>query len=215
MIQYKRLRLEELNEVARMNAKTFADYPLCDEIRNEFTGEDSFVVFMTEVFKVYIGAYYKKSVIYVGKENNRIKSFAILVPPYRSDISLLDYLRAGALKLFRRISIFKVFKFFNLLNEGHKPCKHLKKCSWFLETLAVDKLCKGQQLGSRMLKDCIIPYIKKHIPSNRSENVLTFTNNAINRKFYIQNGFSEFDTTPIESNGRIIGNWSFQMFVSS
>ncbi|RDU24112.1 N-acetyltransferase [Anaerosacchariphilus polymeriproducens] len=214
MIKYKSLRLEELKEVARMNAKTFADYPLCDEIRNDFLDEDSFVDFMTEVFKVYIGAYFKKSVVIVGKEDNLIKSFAILVRPYSSDIGLFDYFRAGALKLFRTVSIPKVFKFLNVLNEGHKPCKELKKRSWFLETLAVDKLCKGQQLGSRMLKDCIIPYIKKHIKSNKSESFITFTNNAINRKFYIQNGFSEFDSTAIESNGRIIGNWSFQMSVS-
>ncbi|MEJ9164235.1 hypothetical protein, partial [Paenibacillus graminis] len=82
MINYRRLGLAELKEVARMNAVSFADYPLCDEIRNEFIDEDGFVDFMTEVFHVYIGAYYKKSLVFVGEEENQIKSFAILDRPY-------------------------------------------------------------------------------------------------------------------------------------
>ncbi|MCP3809958.1 MULTISPECIES: GNAT family N-acetyltransferase [unclassified Paenibacillus] len=214
MINYRRPTLEELKEVARLNAVSFADYPLCSEIRSEFTDEDSFVDFMTEIFQVYIGAYYKKSVVFVGEVENQIKSFAILDRPYSKGIGLFDYFRAGAFKLFRTVSITKVFKFLKILNEGHEPSKDLKKRSWFLESLAVDNSCRGQQLGSKMLKDCVIPYIKEQSKGSKSESFVTFTNNDINRKFYTKNGFTEFDFTTIERNGKTIGNWSFKMSVS-
>lgn len=127
MMKYRKPRLDELEVVARLNAESFADYPLCDEIRSGFKDRSSFIYFLTEVFQVYIGAYYNKSVIFVGEENNQIKSFAIVDRPDGKQIGLWDYFRAGALRLFRTVSIIKVFKFLNILNEGHKPSKDSKK----------------------------------------------------------------------------------------
>lgn len=214
MIKYRKPRIDELKDVARMGAVSFADYPLCDEIRGEFKDEDRFIDFMTEVFQVYIGAYYNKSVVFVGEEDNKIKSYAIVERPYSRSVGLFDYFRAGAFRLFRTVSITKVFKFLKILNEGHEPSKELKHHSWFLESLAVDHTSRGQQLGSKMLKDCVIPYIKQQSKGKDSESFVTFTNNEINRRFYTKNGFDEYDASTIERNGKTIGNWSFKMSIS-
>ncbi|WP_238654883.1 GNAT family N-acetyltransferase [Paenibacillus piscarius] len=213
MINYRRPRPEELPAVARLNALSFADYPLCREIRSEFRTGEKFVEFLTEVFQVYIGAYYKKSIVFVGEENQQIKSCAIIERPYSKEIGIWDYLRAGALRLFRTVSIPKVLRFLKTLNEGHEPSKVLKKQSWFLESLAVDHSSRGQQLGSRMLRDCVIPYIQEQTNGKLPESFVTFTNSEINRRFYTKNGFTEFDYTSIERNGTTIGNWSFKMSV--
>ncbi|PYE49796.1 GNAT family N-acetyltransferase [Paenibacillus barcinonensis] len=214
MMKYRKPRVDELKVVARLNAESFADYPLCDEIRGEFNDQASFVEFLTEVFQVYIGAYYKKSVVFIGEEDNQIKSVAILDRPDSREIGLLDYFGAGAFRLFKTVSIIKVYKFLKILNEGHEPSKGAKKGAWFLESLAVDNSCRGQRLGSRMLTDCIIPYIKRESKGDTLASFVTFTNSELNRSFYTKNGFTEFDYTTIERNGKTIGNWSFKMSVA-
>ncbi|WP_159102361.1 hypothetical protein [Caldalkalibacillus mannanilyticus] len=37
MINYRRAKLDELKDIARMSALAFGEYPLCDEIRSNLT----------------------------------------------------------------------------------------------------------------------------------------------------------------------------------
>ena len=214
MINYRRPKKEELKEIARMCALTFIDYPMFNDIRREFREPGRFLDFMCEVHYVYIKAYYKKSEFFVGEDNGRIKSFAILVRPYSEDISLLDYFRAGAFKLFKKASLPGILKFLNVLETGHKPGSGIKERSWQLELLAVDRSSRGQQLGSKMLNECIIPYIKEQSIGGEAETFITFTNTEINKKFYLKNGFTEFDYTTIPMSESAVGNWSFRMNVN-
>ena len=70
--------------------------------------------------------------------------------------------------------------------------------------------CQGQGAGSKMLNDCIKPYIAKH-----GGGILTFiTNPQINRKFYIKNGFTEFHEMVIRRNKTEINNWSYSMEIN-
>ncbi len=179
-----------------------------------FNNLDSFIDFMSEVQHVYIKAYYKNSEFFVGEENGKIKSFAIVVPPHSSNISLFKYFSSGAFHLLKKVSFIKLLKFLNVLEEGHRPCSGVKEHSWVLEALAVDISCIGQQLGSKMLNECIIPYISKQSCGTKPEAFITFTNTEINRRFYLKNGFTEFDYTTIQSNGIAIGNWSFRMTIN-
>ena len=64
---------------------------------------------------------------------------------------------------------------------------------------------KGCGLGSSMLQDCLIPYIK----NQGGEELTLITNTEINRKFYTKNGFREFSERMLEQNGQTFGNWSF------
>lgn len=214
MIQYRRPKFEELKAIAKMCALTFGEYPIFHEIRSEFHDLDSFIDFMSEVQHVYIRAYYKNSEFFVGEENGKIKSFAILVRPHSSNISIFKYFCSGAFKLLKKANLTKLLKFLNVLEEGHRPCNGIKEHSWVLESLAVDKSCIGQQLGTKMLNECIIPYISEQSCGTKPETFITFTNTEINRKFYLKNGFTEFDYTTIQMNGTTIGNWSFRMTIN-
>jgi len=214
MVKYRRPKLDELKDIGRMCALTFGEYPICHDIRSGFNDLDCFIDFMSEVYHVYIRAYYKNSEFFVGEDNGKIKSFAILVRPHSSDVSLLEYFRSGAFKLLKKVSLPRLLKFLKVLEEGHRPCSGIKEHSWLLESLAVDRSCRGQQLGSKMLTECIIPYIKGQSIGNKPETFITFTNTEINKKFYLKNGFTEFDYTTIQINGLAIGNWSFRMTIS-
>lgn len=214
MINYRRPKLEELKDIARMCALTFGEYPICHDIRKEFNNINSFNAFMSEVYYVYMKAHYKKSEFFVGDENGIIKSFAILIRPNSSDANILDFLCSGAFKLFNKVSVFKLLNFLNILEKGHKPISGIQEHSWLLELLGVDKSCRGQQLGTKMLSECIIPYIKEQSMGNKPETFITFTNTEINKEFYLKNGFTEFDYTTIQMNEQTIGNWSFCMSIN-
>ena len=69
-------------------------------------------------------------------------------------------------------------------------------------------------MGSKMLNECIIPYIKEQCIGDEPETFITFTNTEINKKFYLKNGFTEFDYTTIQMSDSAVGNWSFRMNVN-
>ncbi|MGN6710466.1 GNAT family N-acetyltransferase [Anaerocolumna jejuensis] len=215
MIKYRRPQKEELKDIARMTALSFGEYPINDlELRSGFKNLDSYVDFMSDAHYVYIKLFHRKHECFVGEENGKIKSLAMLKRPYSPDDSILEYFRSGAFNLMKKTSLSKLLKYLNVLEEGHRPCNGLKEHSWTLEFLAVDKSCKGQQLGSKILKDCVIPYIMEQSCSTEPATFITFTNTESNSKFYLKNGFSEFDYTTIQRNGVTIGNWSLRMTIA-
>lgn len=208
---YRKIKNKEINSAARLGAEAFADYPLCANLKDNFDSEPHFVKFLTEVFKVYIMAYKNQECpVFVCVENGRLLSLSILVKPGMNDVTLMDYIKAGAIKLFFKCDPIQLLKLLSILNEGHGPCDDMKKEAWFLESLSVEKNNKGKHLGSGMLQDCVIPYIKKQT-LGKVAYFVTFTNNVINRKFYVKNGFEEFDSSEMVQGGRRIGNWSFKM----
>ena len=71
--------------------------------------------------------------------------------------------------------------------------------------LAVDNSMKGCGLGSAMLNDCLIPYIRQQ----GGKDFTLITNTELNRKFYTKNGFYEFAERTLVRDGQQIGNWSF------
>jgi ribosomal protein S18 acetylase RimI-like enzyme len=215
MIVYRKPKKSELKNIAKMTALSFGEYPINDlELRGGFKDLDSYVNFMSDAHYVYIKLYHRRHVCFVGEEDGVIKSLAMLKRPDSPEDSIGEYLRSGAMDLLKKTSLLRLLKYLNVLEEGHRPCSRLKEPSWTLEFLAVDKSCKGQQLGSKLLKDCVIPYIMEENEGNESASFITFTNTESNSKFYIKNGFTEFDYTTIERNGMAIGNWSLRMTLS-
>ena len=97
-----------------------------------------------------------------------------------------------------------LIKFFDLSEESHKPCEKYKT-AWYVELLAVSKNHKGQGLGSDMLNNCLIPYIK----SERGTQLALITNTEQNCKFYKKNGFELFDKMALEMNGKQVNNYCF------
>ena len=99
----------------------------------------------------------------------------------------------------------RILDFFTISEEAHADCAKNCPGAWYLELLAVDGNRKGQGLGSNMLQDCVIPYIK-----TRGDKLLSLiTNTEQNRKFYTKNGFQEFAGRKLTRQGRTIGNWNF------
>ena len=70
---------------------------------------------------------------------------------------------------------------------------------------------KGEGIGSRMLQECLIPYVKEH----GGKKLCLFTNSQGNRQFYRKNGFTEFDERQFAYKGKTIGSWSLQKIIQN
>ena len=88
-------------------------------------------------------------------------------------------------------------------------CETVPEPRWHLCLLAVDASRKGGGVGSRMLQECIIPYVASH-----GGGTLTFNTNAeINRRFYLKNGFTEFDARRLHTGALTIDDWCYRLTV--
>lgn len=91
-------------------------------------------------------------------------------------------------------------------NEAKKPYKSLKEPAWYLEVLGVLPSYQGKSLGSKMINDCLIPFISK----SGGGTLALITNTDLNRSFYKKNGFEEFSESRIRRFNLEIYNWGFK-----
>jgi ribosomal protein S18 acetylase RimI-like enzyme len=77
--------------------------------------------------------------------------------------------------------------------------------------LAVSKLHQGKQLGTKMIQDCVIPFVKKQ----GGRRLTLITNNEANQKFYSKNGFVQFFEDKLHFIDGVAHNWSFKLELKS
>lgn len=87
------------------------------------------------------------------------------------------------------------------------PCHSLGGQAWYLNLLTVEPSMKGRGIGSAMLRECIVPFVR----DRGGEALCLFTNSQENRRFYMKNGFREFDERWFEYRGRRLGSWSYRL----
>lgn len=94
-----------------------------------------------------------------------------------------------------------------LLEQLIEPLNKIESPNWYLAHFAVDIDYQGKSIGSKMLKEYILPYLKKH-----NGDVLTLcTQTPRNSKFYEKNGFSLFDHRMLTLNNHHLDTWSFYL----
>lgn len=204
MMEYRKARKAELGEIAVLLTVSFQDYGF---FKMYIKNRERQFKFLHSILSTAVKAYYKKHIILVGVNDNKILSAALLKTPDKQELGLMDYVSAGGIKALLTGGIFSTWGFLKLAQEAGSACHSLPGRVWYLETLAVSASCQGQGLGSKMLKECIKPYIEK-----RGGGLLTLiTNTELNRLFYKKNGFDEFHEMTLARNGKKIGNWSYRM----
>ncbi len=148
--------------------------------------------FIFEMHKVLTKAYFKKHFCFLGIQNGEIVVAALLKHRDKHDISLIDYIAAGGIKLIK-MGGFSVLNMLRVTNKAKKSYKSLKVPAWYLEVLGVSPSYQGKSLGSKMINDCLIPFISK----SRGGVLALFTNTDLNRSFYKKNGFEKFSESRI------------------
>lgn len=206
MIEYRLIRKKEIKEVANMVARAFGEYPMYTlTFRDKFKNKDGFISYISKLNNVHITANARKHKCFVGIENKKIVSIALLQDPKIKRISIWNYILAGGISLLFPVGFRRLIDFFDVSNIAHEACEKEYPNSWYIELLAVSPNKKGEGLGTKMISDCLIPYV--HSQGGKEISLITNTEN--NCKFYEKNDFCGFSHIKLAWKDKNIDNWSF------
>ena len=205
---YETMKKEELKTCVGIAAKAFEKY---DFFSIYFPNDKSRPHLLHNMMKVEIGANFDRAHFLTAKENGKIVAFAMLRDPEYQEPDAGAYMRAGFWKNYLFGGKDNVAAWLSMDSKAGIPCKNLSGRTWFLNILTVAADVEGKGIGSRMIREGIIPYVKEH----GGEALSLYTNSEINRRFYTKNGFQEFHEQHFSYNGKELGSWSYLMTFSS
>ena len=206
MITYREAEKEEISYIAKLSTVSFGNYPFFDfTFLRAFKRPEEYFAYLEKLHRIHIRANMQRHKCFVGVQDGKIVSVALLQDPKGRRVGVWDYIKAGAVSLVFPVGFAKILDFFDISEEAHQDCAREHPTAWYLEMLAVDNSMKGYGLGSAMLNDCLIPYIRQQ----GGTDFTLITNAELNRKFYTKNGFREFAERTLARDGQQIGNWSF------
>ena len=201
---YEMMNPEEMKTCVDLAAKAFENYDFFSAYVPDNRKRPAFLknMLLTE-FKVNL----EKVYFLVAKQDGKIAAAAILRAPEYEMPTVKEYLKAGFWKNLVIGGYRNTAAWFAMDQEAGIPCRNLSGRTWFLHLLAVDNAIEGRGIGSGMLQECIIPFVREH----GAEALSLYTNSEINRRFYTKNGFTEFDSKTFSYNGKSFGSWSYRM----
>lgn len=204
MITYDTMKHSELKECAALAARSFYQY---DYFSIWFPQEKKRKRFLNALVECEFKANSKLDTVrfITTKEDGGIIAIAQLCAPGFQKPDDVTYVLSGWFKAQFRGGTKAVNAWREMEERASAPCHSLSGKNWYLSLLSVDSGVQGKGIGSRFLKECLIPLVEQ----NGGETLSLFTNSEINRLFYRKNGFEEFDTKEFAFNGRTLGSWSY------
>lgn len=203
MLTFEKMCPEERGACAALAARAFMDYEyFTDYIPND----QRRTRFLNTMLDIEVRINDGQADFFTAKIDGEIVAVAMLCPPEYKKPSDMAYIRAGFGKCFLQGGVRDVAAWNDMEGKAGEPCHSLGGQTWYLNLLTVEPEYKGQGLGSRMLRECILPYVKEH----GGETLCLFTNSEVNRKFYQKNGFVEFDQRSFNRKGKQLGSWSYR-----
>ena len=206
MLTFERMRPEQRTACGLLAARAQQDYVYYTSYIPDDNRRRRFLEYVMTIEVCLNEAH---SIILTANEDNHLAAMAILFPPGVHRPSGASYLKAGFWKALWHGGILDGLAWTRMDEKAGTPCHTFDKNAWYLDLLAVEPAKQGQQIGSRFLQECIIPTVKK----GGGHTLCLFTNSEINRKFYIKNGFKEFDAREFTYKGNRFGSWSYHMDV--
>ena len=206
MLTFEKMRLEERSACAELAARAFGDY---EYFTYYIPNEQRRTRFLRTMLAIEVRINDGPAAFFTAKEDGNIVAVAMLCPPEYKKPSDMAYLRAGFGKCFLQGGIRDVAAWNDMEGKAVEPCHSLGGQTWYLNLLTVEPNQKGQGFGSRMLRECILPYVRDH----GGETLCLFTNAEANRTFYQNNGFEEFDQRFFNRKGKQLGSWSYRISI--
>jgi len=205
-ITYRQVKKDDYDACIEVNYEAFRDYPILHIF--DLEPKEKLNNFNKSLMGVHLYEALVKDTAFVAERNNEILGVALVQRPEHKESSIPEYFLYGALSVFRYGGIKNAFGFLNMIDRFNEPhVQYAKKhpCTWNLECIAVNKKCQGQGIGSHMINDCVIPYIKEN-----GGNCLTLiTNKEKNVLFYKKNGFKILQYNDLTFNNKHVDNWTF------
>ncbi len=206
MIDYRRATINDIPSISKMVAKSFAhdpafEYGFKPNIISKSKEEDMF----NRLFEVYIKAAMRHQYCLVGEIDNEIISVALIASPTSKKVRLIDYLRSGGISMLPYLNPFKLNNFFAFFDEAKRVCKENVPHGWYVDLLGVSSKHQGKGLGSKIIKECLIPFVH----NKQGKAITLITNTELNSRFYLKNGFKLIGKEKTQVNNSPITTWNF------
>ncbi|WP_092988011.1 GNAT family N-acetyltransferase [Lacicoccus qingdaonensis] len=207
-MEFRKADETEMHEVSQLLAGAFKDYPLFEIIEKNNHKRYRLIRALQHLnTKVFL----KKHTCLVAVEDNEILAAALVKNLQNKNNDMPDYIKIGGLPLLFKGLLPKTLQFLKLANSSEVNIEDSKRFDWYVDSFAVSHKTQGKGVGSRLLKECVFPYIAK----NDGGIVSLVTNTGINRKFYMKNGFEEFKEENLKLKNESVKNWSYRMHIES
>lgn len=201
-MEFDRMKRAQIEESASLSARAFFDYHYFSDY---VTDEKRRASFLQKMMAVEMKLNFDLMDIFVASQAGKITAVAMLCPPEYRKPSDWEYIRGGFGGVYLAGGIKNVSDWCALERKASAPC-HGVKNSWYLSLLTVDPQSQGSGIGTAMLQERLMPYIR----SKGGKTLTLFTNSEENRVFYKNNGFEEFDEQCFTYLGRELGSWSYK-----
>lgn len=203
MIQFRMMRQEERRACAQLAADSFMDYVF---FINYVSNEKRRQQFLRKMIDCEMRLNESQAVNLIAQENENIVAVAILYPPTYKKPSDTEYMLSGFLGAMIAGGL-KDTSAWNEMNEQNDtPCRNLNG-AWYINLLTVAPDYKGMGIGSRMLRECIFPYVSEQ----GGKELCLVTNSEENCRFYEKNGFVRFHFQEFRYKGNRTGSWSYKL----
>lgn len=205
---FRKATTDDLKQMAQLAAHSFEDYVIYEQsVKSTFKSKADYFRFLYEMHHVLFATALRKGANFVGTIDGEIVSIALLESPDHKSFSLWDYMRAGGVRMIPYMLRNRLMHFLKLINSASEKCLDGTPQSWYLSMLAVSKNHQGKSLGSKMIHDCVIPFVK----GNGGKRLTLITNTESNVNFYQKNGFTPFSSSMLHFKDGSVDNWSFQL----
>lgn len=203
MLTFRKMNPSERKACSQLAAASFLDYLF---FTNYIEDEAKRLAFLQKLIDCEMRVNRGRTVDLVAEENGQIAALCTLCPPDFKKGSDVKYLMKGYLSAVKAGGKEDVTAWNDMNTLNDQPC-HDVKDAWYINLLTIAPELRGQGIGTRMLKDCIIPYVKQQ----GGKTLTLVTNSEANRRFYERNGFTVFHEQSFEYKGRTTPAWSFRM----
>lgn len=197
------MQRSEIRECAEVAAQAFFDY---EYFTNYFPNDAERIDFLRKVITSEYRTNFGKADYLVGKEDGKIVAVADLRSPNYKKPSDLSYMLHGWLKVVMIRPSEPVNAWLKMDAEAGEFCHQQQdETMWYLSSLTIHPDYQGKGIGTKMLTDGIMPYMREH----GATRMCFFTNSEKNLKFYTGLGFEVKDKRDFTYNGHTMGSWSF------
>jgi len=151
----------------------------------------------------------KNDTVMVAERNNEIICVSLIQDENHKEPSVPRYFLYGALSIIRYGGIKNTFGFLDMMDtcNSHRLKYAETNPCYNLECIAVSKKYIGKGIGSHMIKNCVIPFVKKH----GGKHITLITNALNNTFFYKKNGFEIIEHDTSSYNNKSLENWTFKL----
>lgn len=146
---------------------------------------------------------------FAAEDGGVLVGVAILGDEASAAVSVGDLWKLGAGKVLLACGPKSVLGFLNASGQFDQAFHSVEGPKHYLTLLAVSPDAQGRGIGSALLQNCVLPYMRER----GGKTLCLNTNKERNRNFYRKNGFTEIGSAACAINGTRVENWSLLLDV--